>query len=102
MRDIELEIYEGDHCTRHKVGEKYKYPKDNGKLCPWLLYSASHMIQVLRFDGRLGWSYKNTPYEKVINKDGITTEFVRCPDPTSSGIVLKITATRRTRKKKLQ
>jgi uncharacterized repeat protein (TIGR04076 family) len=101
MRDIELEIYEGNHCTRHKVGEKYKYPTDNGKLCPWLLYSASHMIQVLRHDGRLGWSYKNTPYEKIINKDGVTTEFVRCPDPTSSGIVLKITATRRSRKKKV-
>jgi hypothetical protein len=57
------------------------------------------MIQVLMYDGRLGWTYKNTTYEKVINKDGVHTEFVRCPDPTSSGIVLKITATKRTRKK---
>ncbi len=94
MREIELEIFEGDHCPRHKVGEKYKYPQDNGKLCLWLLYSASHMLQVLRHDGSLPWNYKNTPYEKLINKDGVTTEFVRCPDPTSDGIVLKITATK--------
>ncbi|MGY5876940.1 MAG: hypothetical protein RTU30_14415 [Candidatus Thorarchaeota archaeon] len=99
MRDIKLEIYEGDRCTRHKVGETYTYPKDRSKICPWLLGSAYSMIEVLRHDGRLGWSYKGTPYEKVINKDGVTTEFVRCPDPTESGVVLKITATKRTRKK---
>lgn len=93
MKDIELEIYEGESCPRHKVGEKFKYPEDNGKMCLWLLYSASHMIQVLRHDGRLGWTYKDTPYEKIIDKDGISTEFVRCPDPTSAGVVLKITAT---------
>lgn len=57
------------------------------------------MIRVLEYDGRLGWSYKGTPYEKVINKDGVTTEFVRCPDPTSAGVVLKITATKRTQQK---
>ena len=98
MRDMELEVFEGDNCTKHKVGQTFKYPGDNGKLCPWLFYSASHMIQVLMHDGRLGWSYKNTLYEKIINKDGIATEFVGCPDPTSSGIVLKITATKHTRK----
>jgi hypothetical protein len=27
----------------------------------------------------------------VSDPNGITTEFVRCPDPTSSGIVVKIT-----------
>ena len=27
---------------------------------------------------------------KEIDPDGTTTEFVRCPDPTSSGVVLKI------------
>ncbi len=99
MQDIELEIFEGNHCTKHKVGQKFTYPRDNGKICPWLLYIASPMIQVLRHDGRLGWTYKNTPYEKVINKDGVHTEFVRCPDPTSSGVVLRITATKRSRKK---
>ena len=100
MRDIKLEVFEGDRCMKHRLGSTYTYPRDAGKLCPWLLAAANPMIQVLRQDGRLGWSYKNTPYEKIINKDGVTTEYVRCPDPTSTGIVLKITATKRTRKKK--
>ena len=99
MRDIKLEIFESGGCSRHKVGDTYSYPKDNGKICTWLLASAMPMITVLQYDGRLGWSYKDTPYEKVINKDGLTTEFVRCPDPTKSGVVLKIIATKRTRKK---
>ncbi|MHA1948948.1 MAG: TIGR04076 family protein [Candidatus Thorarchaeota archaeon] len=99
MRDIKLEIIEGG-CHLHKVGDKYKYPEDTGKMCTWLFESASHMIKVLRHDGKLDWTYEGTPYEKVINKDGITTEFVRCPDPTSAGVVLKITATKRTRQKK--
>ncbi len=93
MRDIELEIFESG-CPRHKVREKYKYPDDIGKMCTWLTESATPMIKVLRHDGKLGWSYKGTPYEKIINKGGITTEFVRCPDPTSAGVVLKITATK--------
>jgi len=37
--------------------------------------------------------YQGTPYEKVVDPDGVTTEFVRCPDPTS-GLVAKITRTR--------
>ena len=101
MRDIKLEIFEGERCTKHKLGEKYNYPADANKICTWLLSSANAMIQVLRYDGRLGWSYKGTPYEKIINKDGVTTEFVRCPDPTKSGIVLKINDTARRRKKKV-
>jgi uncharacterized repeat protein (TIGR04076 family) len=98
MRDIELEIFESG-CAMHKVGEKFKYPEDTGKMCTWLIESASHMIKVLRHDGRLEWSYKGTPYEKILDKDGVTTEFVRCPDPTTAGVVLKITATKRTTEK---
>jgi hypothetical protein len=41
----------------------------------------------------LPWKYEGTPYEKVINPDGVTTEFVRCPDPTSN-LVAKIIRTR--------
>jgi uncharacterized repeat protein (TIGR04076 family) len=98
-REIELEIIESG-CNRHKVGDKYKYPEDIGKLCNWLIDSASHMIRVLQYGGRLGWSYEGTPYEKIINKDGVTTEFVRCPDPTTAGVVLKIIATEMTTDKK--
>ena len=99
MKDIELEIFESG-CRKHKVGDKFKYPSGTGKMCPWLLDSANVMIRVLQYDGRLGWSYKGTPYEKIINQDGVTTKFVRCPDPTTSGVVLKITATKRSRAKK--
>ena len=100
MRDIELEIFESG-CKMHKVGQKFKYPDQTGKICTWLIESATTMIKVLRHDGRLGWSYKGTPYEKIINKDGVTTEFVRCPDPTSAGVVLKITAKMITRPKEV-
>lgn len=90
--NIELEIYESG-CTIHKVGDKFKYPEDLGKLCPWLRDSANTMLRILSRGGRLGWSYKNTPYEKIL-KESLTTEYVRCPDPTKSGLVMKITRTK--------
>ncbi len=32
--DIDIAIFESDGvCTRHKVGEKFKYPEDNSKIC---------------------------------------------------------------------
>jgi uncharacterized repeat protein (TIGR04076 family) len=93
MREIELEIFESG-CPGHKVGQKFKYPDQIGQMCTWLIESATHMIKVLRHDGTLPWTYEGTPYEKIIDKNGVTTEFVRCPDPTSAGVVLKITATK--------
>ena len=30
---------------------------------------------------------------KEMNPEGVTTEFIRCPDPTDSGIVVKIVRT---------
>ena len=51
------------------------------------------VIHVLRNDGTLGWMYEGTPYEKEIDRNGVTTEFVRCIDPTASGIVVKIIRT---------
>jgi uncharacterized repeat protein (TIGR04076 family) len=116
MKDynIELEIYEGNAGTVHtdgtfpdfakegicawmygrlKVGQKFHYPDDLGQLCPWLVDSMTGMIRALESGGTLPWSYRGTPYEKFIDPDGVTTEYVRCPDPTSSGIVIKITRT---------
>jgi uncharacterized repeat protein (TIGR04076 family) len=111
---IELEIYEGHAgqlrtdgtfpdlvkegiCAwmygRYQVGQKFEYPGDLGKLCPWLVDSMTGMIRALQHGGTLSWKYKGTPYEKVIDPDGVTTEFVRCPDPSASGIVIKITRT---------
>ncbi|MFX0203110.1 MAG: hypothetical protein ACFFCW_43960 [Candidatus Hodarchaeota archaeon] len=86
---FELEIFESG-CPYLKVGQKFSYPDDKANICSWLLDSANAMIRVLEYDGLLPWNYSDTPYEKVINSEGLTTEFVRCPDPTSAGVVLKI------------
>ena len=84
-----LEIYESG-CPYHKVKEKYLYPDEKANICSWLLDSANSMIRVLEYDGELPWTYSGTPYEKVIDSEGVTTEFVRCPDPTTAGVILKI------------
>ncbi len=88
---IEIEIYKGHGCDFHHLGERFSYPEDIGKICPWLLDSINAMIRVLQFGGTLPWKYQNTEYEKVINEAGQTTEFVRCPDPTDAGVIVKIT-----------
>lgn len=111
---IELEIYEGNGgqvsadgtypdfakegiCAwmygRLKKGQKFRYPDDLGEMCPWLMDSLTGMIRALEHGGSLAWKYRGTPYEKVIDPDGVTTEYVRCPDPTASGIVIKIIRT---------
>ena len=76
----------------YQAGQRFAYPQDMGKLCPWLFDSLQGMIHVLRFGGTLGWLYEGTPYKKEINPKGVTTEFVRCPDP-ASGIVVKLIRT---------
>lgn len=78
---------------RLKTGDRFRYPEDLGQMCPWLLDSLTGMLRVLQHGGTLAWRYRGTPYEKELNPDGVTTEFVRCPDPTASGIVLKIIRT---------
>ncbi len=90
---IEIEVIEGPKqgCANHKVGQKFKYPQDRGKMCEWLLDSMNAAIRVLEFGGTMPWTYEGTPYQKIINLDGITTEYIRCPDPSKSGIVVKIT-----------
>ena len=80
---------------RFEVGQKFRYPADLGKMCPWMVDNMTGMIRVLENGGTLPWKYSGTPYEKMIDPDGVTTEFVRCPDPTASGIVIKITRTAR-------
>jgi uncharacterized repeat protein (TIGR04076 family) len=90
---IDIEIYEARQDTWcHKKGDKFEYPKDMAQICPWLLSSMHDFIRLLQNDATLTWKYEGTPYEKVINKDGITTEYVRCPDPTAN-LVAKITRT---------
>jgi uncharacterized repeat protein (TIGR04076 family) len=91
---IEIEIYEARPDTWcHKKGDKFAYPDDMGKICPWLLSSMHDFIILLQKGVTLPWKYENTPYEKVIDPEGVTTEFIRCPDPTSN-LVAKIIRTR--------
>ncbi len=92
---IEIEVIEGDHCDAHSVGDKFEFPADTGRICPWLMDSINSMVRVLQFGGELPWRYTGTPYEKISDPEGITTEFVRCPDPTSAGVVVKITRKKR-------
>ena len=82
--EFEVDIVEGN-CGPHKAGQKIKYPAEKGQICPWLMDSMSSAIRVLEYGGTLPWLYKGTPYEKVIDPNGITTEFIRCPDPSRPG-----------------
>jgi len=93
---IAIEIVEckAGKCARHTPGEKFAYPADQGRMCEWLQDSMSGAIRVLQYGGTMPWLYEGTPYKKVIDPDGVTTEFIRCPDPTNSGVVAKITRTR--------
>jgi len=90
---LEIEIYEARPDTWcHKKGDKFAYPQDIGKICPWLLASLHDFLRLLEQGVTLSWKYEGTPYEKVIDPEGVTTEYVRCPDPTSN-LVAKITRT---------
>jgi uncharacterized repeat protein (TIGR04076 family) len=90
---LEIEIYEARPDTWcHKKGDKFAYPQDIGKICPWLLASMHDFLRLLEQGVTLTWKYEGTPYEKVIDPEGVTTEYVRCPDPTSA-LVAKITRT---------
>jgi uncharacterized repeat protein (TIGR04076 family) len=61
-------------CARgHKPGDVFQYPAEKGRICEWLMDSMNGSIRVLQYGG--------------------TTEFIRCPDPTSQ-LVAKITRTR--------
>jgi uncharacterized repeat protein (TIGR04076 family) len=92
--DVEIVECKAGKCARHQVGETFAYPTDRGKMCEWLLDSMNGAVRVLAYGGTMPWLYEGTPYKKVIDPEGVTTEFIRCPDPTASGVVAKITRTR--------
>lgn len=87
-------MYRGDGERSYQVGQKFRYPEDAGKICHWLLDSLNGVIRALQYGGTLPWRYTDTPYEKKIDPQGVTTEFVRCIDPTASGIVVKVIRTK--------
>ncbi len=92
--DIEIEVVEVGPRTRcHQVGEKFKWPEDMGRLCHWLGSALDPVVTSLAAGAIYPWRYEGTPYEKVIDLEGVTTEFIRCPDPSDAGIVVKITRT---------
>lgn len=81
-------------CGRgHQVGDRFDYPNELGHVCVWLQDSMSGFLRVLESNGTLRWLYTGTKYQKEIDPDGVTTEFVRCPDPTTK-VVAKIIRTR--------
>ncbi len=91
---IDLQVFEArPDSWCHKKGDTFRYPEDWGKVCPWLRGSLNDFIRILEFGGTLAWKYEGTPYAKVIDPDGVTTEYVRCPDPTSN-LVVKIIRTK--------
>jgi uncharacterized repeat protein (TIGR04076 family) len=92
--DIEIVECKAGSCVQHTVGDKFLYPVDRGRICPWLMDSMNAAIRVLEFGGTMPWLYEGTRHKKVIDPSGVTTEFIRCPDPTDSGVVAKITRTR--------
>jgi hypothetical protein len=89
--EIEMVAPAKSLCPYHKIGEKLAYPRDLGKICPWLRDSMSGMLRALEWGAVFPWDYEGTPFRKVSDPEGVTTEFVRCPDPTPDGIVVKIT-----------
>ncbi len=87
-------MYRGDGERSYQKGQRFSYPEDKDKICHWLLDSLGGVLEALCSGETLNWDYKDTPYEKVINPEGVTTEYVRCIDPTASGIVVKVIRTR--------
>ena len=91
---MEIEIFEAradSWC--HKKGDKFAYPADWGKICPWLRAGLNEFVRMMEAGITFPWMYENTPYQKVSDPEGISTEYIRCPDPTSN-LVAKITRTR--------
>lgn len=87
-------MYRGDGEKSYRVGQRFGLPEDREKICHWLMDSLSGVIEALGSGETLNWDYKGTPYEKVIDPEGVTTEYVRCIDPTASGIVVKVIRTK--------
>jgi len=91
---LEIEVYEVGPETRcHKKGETFIWPKDMGNICHWLASALDPVCTSLTAGAIYPWKYADTPYEKVIDLEGVTTEYIRCPDPSKAGIVVKITRT---------
>jgi hypothetical protein len=93
---IDIEIYEFRgfcYISRHKKGDKFEYPKDWEKLCPYIRGGTIEFIQQLEAGATLPWRYLGTPYKKVIDQEGISTEYVRYPDPSENNTAVMLAKT---------
>jgi len=88
--EIEMMVPRESLCPVHNAGEKFSYPEDLGRICPWLRDSMSGILRAMEWGALFPWDYDGTPYKKVSDPNGVCTEFVRCPDPTVNGIVAKV------------
>ena len=61
--DFEIEIVEGK-CQPHQAGQKFKFPDEKGKICPWLMDSMNGAIRVLEYGGTMPWLYTARPTRK--------------------------------------
>ncbi len=87
-------MYRGDGKDSFQKGKRFKFPEDMGQMCPWLTDSINTVVRVLAHGGILPWTYEGTNYKKEIDPEGVTTEFIRCIDPSDSGIVVKVIRTK--------
>ena len=83
MNKINLEIVnilEKGECPRgHKVGDKFEYPEEVGKICQSAYNSIYPYIVTLLYDGVFPWGKENPDQTTVC-----------CPDP-SNPVVFRIT-----------
>ncbi len=76
--DISIEIVDiletGDCPRNHKIGDRFNYPEDLGKLCPTAFHVLYPSIEVLRSGGSFH-------YYTDEDGDGIPdTDYSCCPD----------------------
>lgn len=86
MNKINIEIInilEKGTCPReHKVGDKFEYPEDVGKICQSAYNTIYPTLRTLLYDGVLPWEKENPDQTTLC-----------CSDP-SNPVVFRITRTK--------
>ncbi|MFX1251430.1 MAG: TIGR04076 family protein [Promethearchaeota archaeon] len=76
-----VNILEGGKCpVNHQIGDKFSFPEDKGKICPYALMTLSPYSLALQSGGSFPWEE---------NPDSLT---LCCPD-YNNPVVFKITRT---------
>jgi len=92
--DVEIVECKRGRCAQHQLGREVRLSGRSWQDVP--LAARQHerrdpRARIRRHDAVV--VYRNA-YQKVIDPEGVTTEFIRCPDPTDAGVVAKITRTK--------